>query len=165
MGFLNFENVENSPLTWTTSSVRGSLQVPPVPPRGPQPRPRLLLPHWRPSQFPPPAQRSPVIRRNILQLEKPWIYLHPESVLWIRIQIGSVLRNFVDQNPYSEYGSGSTQVKIGQIRYKRYKVEDKKFTIQRPNWIFKKSAAIIFLRLKKTFLMNFFSSKDFLVFT
>ena len=33
------------------------------------------------------------------------------AVLWIRIQIGSIFRNFV--NLYSEYGSGSTQVKIG----------------------------------------------------
>ena len=35
-------------------------------------------------------------------------------VLWIRIQIGSLFRNFVDPDPYSEYrsGSGSTQEKI-----------------------------------------------------
>ena len=36
-------------------------------------------------------------------------FLNP--VLWIRIQIGSVFRTFVD--PYSEYGSGSTQVNLG----------------------------------------------------
>ena len=47
-------------------------------------------------------------------------------------KIGSVLMNFVDQNPYSEYGSGSTQVKIGQIRYKRYKVEDKNSLFRDP---------------------------------
>ena len=40
--------------------------------------------------------------------------------LWIRIRIKivSVFRNFVDPAPYSEYGSGSTQVKIRQIRSK-----------------------------------------------
>ena len=30
-----------------------------------------------------------------------------QPVLWIRIWIGSVVSNFVDANPYSEYGSGS----------------------------------------------------------
>ena len=34
-----------------------------------------------------------------------------EEGLWIRIRIGSVFRTFVD--PYSEYGSGSTQVNLG----------------------------------------------------
>ena len=36
-----------------------------------------------------------------------------QPVLWIRIQIVFVFSNFVD--PYSEYGSGSTQVKKGYI--------------------------------------------------
>ena len=31
------------------------------------------------------------------------------SALWIRIQIGSVFSSFVDPDPHSEYGSGSTQ--------------------------------------------------------
>ena len=34
-------------------------------------------------------------------------------MLWIRIQIGSVFRTFVDPDPYSEYGFGSRQVNIG----------------------------------------------------
>ena len=33
--------------------------------------------------------------------------------LWIRIQIGSVFSNLLDPDPYSEYGSGSTPVKVG----------------------------------------------------
>ena len=35
------------------------------------------------------------------------------SVLWIRIRIGSIFRSFLDPDPYSEYGSGSTHVNIG----------------------------------------------------
>ena len=36
-------------------------------------------------------------------------------MLWIRIQIGYVLSDFMDPNPYSEYGSQSTQLKIGKV--------------------------------------------------
>ena len=38
-----------------------------------------------------------------------------EAVLWIRIlsRIGSVFRSFLDPDPYSEYGSGSTHANIG----------------------------------------------------
>ena len=45
------------------------------------------------------------------------------AFLWIQIQIGSVFDNLVDLDLYSEHGSGSTQVKIGQIRGKRCKIE------------------------------------------
>ena len=35
------------------------------------------------------------------------------AVLWIRIRIGSVFRNFVDPDPYSRYGLGSTHLNVG----------------------------------------------------
>ena len=37
------------------------------------------------------------------------------AVLWIRIQIRSVFSNFVDPDPYSEYGFISTQVKKDKL--------------------------------------------------
>ena len=37
------------------------------------------------------------------------------TLLRIRIQIGLVLRTFVDPDPYSEYGSGSTQVNLDKF--------------------------------------------------
>ena len=37
-----------------------------------------------------------------------------KPVLWTRIQIGSVFRNFVDPDQYSEYGSGWTLLKIAK---------------------------------------------------
>ena len=39
------------------------------------------------------------------------IWLEPEPVSWIRI--GSVFRSFLDPDPDSEYGSGSTHANIG----------------------------------------------------
>ena len=40
----------------------------------------------------------------------PPLYCLLKPVLWIRIQIGYVFSNFLDLGPYSEFGSGSTQV-------------------------------------------------------
>ena len=39
-----------------------------------------------------------------------FVFKKLKAVLWIRLRIGSVFRSFVDPEPYSEYGSGSTHV-------------------------------------------------------
>ena len=61
--------------------------------------------------------------------------------LWIQIQIGFVFSNFEDPDPYFEYGSGSTQVKMVQIRGTSRQVSP----IQRLNCLKMTSDAIIFL--------------------
>ena len=47
---------------------------------------------------------------------------HLQPVLWIRIRVGSVSRSFVDPDPYSEYGTGSTTLfatqNLRQIKYR-----------------------------------------------
>ena len=43
-------------------------------------------------------------------------------VLWIRILIGSAFRSFLDPDPYSEYGSGSTHANMGKNGGKRLKI-------------------------------------------
>ena len=48
-------------------------------------------------------------------------YLHQ----WIWIQIGSVFSNFVEPDPYFEYGSGSTQVKKDRLKAKGWRLETK----------------------------------------
>ena len=49
----------------------------------------------------------------------------PYPLLLIRIRIGSVFRSFVDPDPYSQYGSGSTYVNTYRYRIKyRQKVQD-----------------------------------------
>ena len=65
-----------------------------------------LAPHSNIAQWTIPPLRVPVISRRC------W-YQVCWAVLWIRIRIGSVFRSFVDPDPYSEYGSRSTHVKIG----------------------------------------------------
>ena len=69
---------------------------------------------WRPSpgtagrSSASPPQGSPQ-NRSPSHLHRENLY-NPVPVMWIRIQIVSVFRNFV--GPYSEYRSGSAQVKI-----------------------------------------------------
>ena len=38
------------------------------------------------------------------------------GLLWIRIRLGFVFKSYVDPDPYSEYGSGSTRVNIGETQ-------------------------------------------------
>ena len=62
---------------------------------------------------------------------------------WIQIQIGSVLWNFVDPDPYSEYGS--TKVKIWEIRGKICKIDDNNPLFRDLNRLKISSGPIIFL--------------------
>ena len=41
-------------------------------------------------------------------------HVNANSVLWIWIQIGTVFSNLVDLDPYFEFRSGYTQLKIGK---------------------------------------------------
>ena len=49
-------------------------------------------------------------------------FIQFQTVLWIPIRIGSVFRSFLDPDPYSEDGCGSTHVNIEQNGGKRFKI-------------------------------------------
>ena len=69
-------------------------------------------------------------------------------MLWIRIQIGSVFKNFLDQDPQS------TQVKKGEISGNRCMVVDKNALFRDITDKKASSGAIIFLLCKKKYLLK-----------